>query len=62
MIFLPSFAVFIGGLSELYLWRYGAVTVATINLFAVFLGSILQVSSKHYYDDWRGGSNEAKTH
>lgn len=48
LIFLPSFAVFISGMGELYGWVNASVIVTTINLFAVFLGSILQISSQKY--------------
>lgn len=64
LIFLPSSAVFIGGLAELYSWGNGAILVATINLFTIFLGSILQISSQTYHsenDDWGGRSDDPKS-
>lgn len=61
LIFLPALAVLIGGLGELYCWRNGAVFVATINLFTIFLGSIMQLSSQTYYygnNFWGGGPDD----
>lgn len=58
LIFLPASAVLIGGLAELYGWGNGSILVATINLFTIFLGSILQISSQSYHNDidyWGGG-------
>lgn len=58
LIFLPAFAVFVGGLGELYGWGNSAIFVATINLTAIFLGSILQLSSQSYQNDWGGGPDD----
>lgn len=52
LVFMPAFAVFISGVGELYGWIDVGVVVATVNLVAVFLGSVLQVSSQKYH----GGS------
>lgn len=63
LIFLPATAVLIGGLAELYGWINGSIFVATINLLTIFLGSILQISSKIYHDEnnyWGGGENGSK--
>ena len=49
LVFLPSLAVFIGGLGEVYKWANASVIITTLNLFIVFLGSLLQVSSQHYH-------------
>lgn len=65
LIFLPASAVLIGGLAELYGWGNGLILVATINLFTIFLGSILQISSQFYHskiDYWGGDSDEPKAH
>lgn len=59
LIFLPSLAVFISGLSELFIWKNAQLLVSSINLFTVFLGSILQISSKYYHDDWGSGADGA---
>jgi len=48
LVFLPALAVLIGGLGELYGLVDTPIAVATINMLAVFLGSILQISSKQY--------------
>lgn len=56
-IFMPSFAVFINGVGELYGWVETSLIVTTINLFTVFVGSILQVSSQEYYKGSGGGSD-----
>lgn len=60
-IFLPSLAVLIGGLGELYGSGNGPLLVATINLLTMFLGSILQISSESYQQDkdsWGGGPDD----
>ena len=64
IIFLPSSAVLLGGLAELYGWENGPICVGTINLITVFLGSILQISSMAYHDEnnyWGGGPNDPKS-
>lgn len=61
LIFLPAFAVLIGGLGELYAWTNAAVFVPTINLISIFLGSIMQLSSQVYYKGnnyWGGGPHD----
>lgn len=55
LVFMPAFAVFIGGVGELYGWADTAVVVGTVNLVAVFVGSVLQVSSQRYHDGGFGG-------
>lgn len=62
IIFMPSFAVFIGGLAELYAWQNASAVVGSINLLTVFLGSILQLSSQTYYNDWGAGPDDPKSH
>ena len=54
LIFLPAFALFMGGLGEIYKWPNTADVVATINLSAMFAGSILQISSVKYH----GGADD----
>lgn len=56
-IFMPAFAVFIGGVGDLYGFFDPAVVVSTINLVAVFLGSVLQISSQNYHKNGGGDSN-----
>jgi len=50
LVFLPALAVLFNGLGELYNLLDTQTIVTTINLVAVFLGSILQISSKQYND------------
>ena len=56
LIFLPALAVLIGGLGEIYQWVNTSVLLTTLNLFTVFLGSLLQLSSQKYHqnDSYRG--------
>lgn len=57
LVFLPAVSVLVAGLGELYDLIHTPVFVATINLVTVFLGSVLQISSKEYHDknDSSGG-------
>lgn len=55
LIFLPACAV----LANLYVWADTSLAVTTINLMAVFLGTILQLSSHHYHNTPTGGSSFA---
>ncbi|MFL2128189.1 MAG: phage holin [Ruoffia tabacinasalis] len=48
LVVLPAVAVLFQGLGELYSYADVEILVSTINLFAVFLGTILQISSKYY--------------
>lgn len=48
LIGLPAVAVLLQGLGELYGFSLVEEWVGTVNLFAVFLGSLLQLSSQHY--------------
>lgn len=60
LIFLPALAVFIGGMGDLYAWSESTIWVGTINLLAVFLGAILQLSSLSYHKEinvWKDDSN-----
>lgn len=47
-IFFPALAILLSGLGELYNWGNTQTIVTTINLFTVFLGFILQLSSNEY--------------
>ncbi|WP_237585426.1 phage holin [Alkalibacterium sp. MB6] len=61
LIFIPSFAVLISGLGDLYGWEGTATMVTSINLINVFLGSLLQLSSFKYNLKYKttGGTNNA---
>lgn len=50
LIFLPALAVFLKGLADVYSWTQVGEWVAGINLFSIFLGSLLQVSTKYYHE------------
>lgn len=50
LVFMPAFAVFIGGVGELYGWSDTSLVVSLVNLLAVFLGTVLQISSQVYND------------
>ena len=50
LIVLPAVSVLIQGLGDLYGYSSSDVVVSTVNLFTVFIGTILQISSKNYYD------------
>lgn len=60
LIFLPAFAIFMSGLGDIYQWNGTANLVTVINLMAVFMGSILQISSHHYYGGGDDNSNHSK--
>ncbi|AMB93610.1 phage holin [Aerococcus sanguinicola] len=53
LIFLPALAVLVKGIGEVLYWDAVDVWVTLINLGTAFLGTILQISSHHYY----GGGN-----
>lgn len=55
LIVLPAVSVLVQGLGDLYGYSSSEVYVSTINLFTVFVGTILQISSKKYHD---GGNND----
>jgi len=59
LIFLPAFAFFISGIGELYSWVNASTIVSTVNIFTVFLGSVLQISSQKY--DGGNGSPGGRT-
>lgn len=58
LIVLPAVSVLIQGLGDLYAYSSSDVVVSTVNLFTVFIGTILQISSKNYYD---GGTNNGNS-
>lgn len=62
LVFMPALAVFISSVGELYGWSDVSVVVATVNLVAVFLGSILQLSSQKYHkgSGFGGGAGGGK--
>ncbi|WP_242328096.1 phage holin [Lactococcus lactis] len=45
---LPALSVLIGGLGKAYGWDGTDLTVITLNAIAVFLGSIMHISSASY--------------
>lgn len=49
LILLPALSLLVGGLGEIYGLPMTEQVVATINLLAVFGGSVMQVSSHNYY-------------
>lgn len=59
-IFLPAFAVFMSGLGDVYEWSSTSDLVTMINLFAVFMGSVLQISSYHYNGGGDDDTNDSK--
>jgi len=64
LIFMPSFAVLISGLGDLYAWEGTTTMVTSINLINVFLGSLLQLSSFKYNLQHKitGGASDATKH
>lgn len=50
LVVMPSVSVLFQGLGELYGYESTFLVVSTLNLFAAFLGTILQISSKNYHD------------
>lgn len=59
-IFFPALAILLSGLGELYNWGNTQTIVTTINLFTVFLGSILQLSSSQYQKQKGGRIDETE--
>lgn len=57
LVFLPAISVFIGGIGPVIQWESSEKWVTVINLMAVFLGSLMQVSSINYHN--QGGGNYA---
>lgn len=54
LIFLPALAVLCQGIGELYQITDMPNAVSLINLFTIFLGTILQISTHHYH---QGGNH-----
>lgn len=48
LIFLPAFAVLAAGIGDIYYWSFVEQFVSVVNLVAVFLGTILQISNINY--------------
>lgn len=59
LIFLPSLAVLIGGLGELYQWNSTSNIKTTINLITIFLGSLLQISTQKYHQRYSMAGGKA---
>lgn len=57
LVFLPAFSVLIGGLGPIFNWSMTEKWVTLVNLLAVFLGSLLQLSSNNYHN--QGGGHYA---
>ena len=55
LIFLPALAVFAKGIGDIYQLEDFDHHVTMINVFAVFMGSLLQLSN-HNYKNGGGGS------
>lgn len=49
LIVLPAVAVLCQGLGELYGYGGTEMIVSSLNLFAAFLGTIVQISSTYYH-------------
>lgn len=62
LIVLPAVSVLVQGLGDLYGYSSSEVYVSTINLFTVFVGTILQISSKNYYDRGNNDGDSAISH
>lgn len=62
LIVLPAVSVLVQGLGDLYGYSSSEVYVSTINLFTVFVGTILQISSKKYHDGENNDGNSAISH
>lgn len=62
LIVLPAVSVLVQGLGDLYGYSSSEVYVSTINLFTVFVGTILQISSKNYYDRGNNDGDSASSH
>ena len=50
LVVMPAVAVLFQGLGELYGYDATHLVVSTLNIFAAFMGTILQISSKNYHD------------
>lgn len=55
LVLLPAVALLLSAIGDIYGWPDVDLYVATINAIAVFLGSILQISSRDYHH--KGGKN-----
>ncbi|MBR7928325.1 phage holin [Aerococcaceae bacterium zg-ZUI334] len=59
LIGLPALAVLVKGLGDIYGWFQAEQMVALTNLIAMFIGSLIQLSSHHYH---QGGSGPDVVH
>lgn len=57
LIVLPAVAVLFQSLGDLYGYNSTEILVSTINLFAAFVGTILQISSKYYHGGHGDGNS-----
>ncbi len=55
LIFLPAFAVLVAGFGDIYQLSGTEQFVSVVNLLAVFLGTVLQISNINYRNG--GGSH-----
>ncbi|MDK6804431.1 phage holin [Aerococcus sp. UMB7834] len=60
LIFLPALAVLIKGVGEVLYWEAVDVWITLINLGTAFLGTILQISSQHYYGGGDGNGQRPR--
>lgn len=54
IIVIPALAVLVGQVGDAFNWEFTKVTVEVINAIALFLGSVLGVSSKQYKEKMKG--------
>lgn len=55
LVVIPALNILITGLCSLYGWTWGPIVVGTIDLFAVFFGTILGIGSVKYKKQLQGG-------
>ena len=61
LVLLPALAVLVQGLGDLYGVGQLDMYVSTINLFTVFVGTILQLSSRNYNNHGGGTDGYSAT-
>lgn len=62
MLVLPALSVLLQGLGDLYFVGGIEEYVSTLNLFTVFLGTILQISSLNYHNGGGGDGPSQLAH